>query len=98
MLEAADRATGSAGAARESDAFWAQGVRQILSNAVPRAFSAYGTLSVGSLVDFMVTAATDAKQYVDAQWVAGSFAGQTLKRVVENPAIRLKPDHEKALA
>ena len=97
VLEAADRATSSTGAAKDSEAFWGQSVRQVLSNIVPLLFSGTGTLSIGQIVDFVVTAATEAKQYVDSQWVAGSFAGQTLTRVVENPAVRLAPDLEKAL-
>jgi hypothetical protein len=87
VLEASDHATGSAG--KDSEAFWGQSIRQLLQYAVPLLFAAHGTISVSSVLAFVTTAATRAEQYVDAGFSQSSFAAQTLRKAVDDPAVPL---------
>jgi hypothetical protein len=95
VLAAADAATGNLGAAPEI--FWEHATRKLLNYALPVLYAAHGTVSVASLVAFLVAAATDGKQYVDPAWAATSFAAQTLRKAVDNPALPLPQDELETL-
>ena len=82
-LEAADHATGSTGAS--SDPFWSQSTKQILNYTIPVIYAAYGTVTVGNIIDFVMSAATRPDQYKDKDWARNSYAAQTLRKAVDQP-------------
>jgi hypothetical protein len=87
VLAAADAATGNMGAPPE--AFWEHATRKLLNYALPLIYAAHGTVSVASLVAFLVSAATDGKQYLEPGWAQASYAAQTLRKAVDRPAMPL---------
>jgi hypothetical protein len=54
-------------------------------------------VSVESLIAFIVSAATDAKLYVDEAWAKTSFAAQTMRRAVDRPTVPLPRDELQTL-
>lgn len=87
VLEAADHATGGGG--QGNDPFWAQATRQVLNYTLPVLYSAYGTVTVPSIIDFVMTASTGPHQQYSPhnEWAQQSFAAQSLRRMAENPAV-----------
>ncbi len=92
VLEAADRAMGTTG--QSSEPFWDQAARAYLNHAIPAVHAAWGpgAVSVSSILDFVTTAATKPELYTDAAWVNANYAGQTLRRLVDDPTIAMPPD------
>jgi hypothetical protein len=95
VLAFADAATGNVGAPPEQ--FWESAIRALLQYALPLIYAAHGTVSVASLVAFLVSAATDGKQYVDAAWAQTSFAARTLRKAVDNPVMPLPKEELETL-
>ncbi len=96
VVEAADTASGSA-PGRASDEFWKLGTRQLIGHSVPLLYSAWGKVTIASIIGFVTSAATDGKQYTDRAFNARSFAGQMMDRAVDRPAVALPPDTLRAL-
>jgi len=95
VLEAADMAMGTG--ARESDAFWLQSVRTLLTHSVPLIYAAWGTVSVNSIVDFVTSAAADGNQYLEPGLADRSFAAKTLRKVVDAPCAPLEVSRREEL-
>jgi hypothetical protein len=91
VLEAADHAMGAGG--QPTDPFWPQAVRQVLNYAIPLLYCAHGNVTVGGIIDFVVSAATKPEQYVEAGFMETSFAGQTMRKAMDAPAVAV-PEHE----
>jgi hypothetical protein len=91
IVDAAESASGSA-VGRPSDEFWKAGIRQWVSHTLPLLYSAWGKVTVASIIEFITSAATDGKQYTDRAFNARSFAGRTMARTVDRPAVPLPPD------
>jgi hypothetical protein len=85
VLESADAATGITG--HSSESFWPQAIREALVHCVPLIHSAWGTVTVANIVDFVTSAATKPEQYFDEAWAPGSFAARTLRKAVDAPAV-----------
>jgi hypothetical protein len=96
IIEMANQATGAAGSGSR-DSFWLESIRQLLNHAVPVLYSAYGTVSVTSILDFVTTAATQGELYTNKEWVGAHYAGQTLRRLVDSPTVALPPDTQRAM-
>jgi hypothetical protein len=88
ILDSADHAMGVAG--QTSDPFWPSAVRSLLNYAVPLLYCAWGTVNVNDIVDFVTSAATKPEQYTEPGFIERSFAGQTLRKAVDNPAVRIE--------
>lgn len=71
VLEAARSASPSPG--RSGDAFWEDTTRQILRNAVPVLFAAYGRVTIPEIIEFVRTAPRSAAEMQDSHWQANSF-------------------------
>jgi hypothetical protein len=95
LLEMAANATGTAG--RDSEAFWLESIRELLNHIIPLLYSAYGTVTVSSILDFVTTAATKPELYTDSDWVNAHYAGRTMSRVVKSPVVPLPPDIRDAM-
>jgi TraM recognition site of TraD and TraG len=95
VIEMANQATGATG--RDSDSFWLEFMRQILTHTVHVLYSAYGTVSVTSILDFVTTAAVQGELYTNQEWVEAHYAGQTLRRCVDTPAVPMSPDTQRAM-
>jgi hypothetical protein len=97
VLEAADHATGLTG--QSPDPFWTQATRQWLNHALPVLYSAHGpgAVTVSRILDFITSAGTRPELYVDPEWTRTHYAGQTLRRLVENPALALPADVRDAM-
>jgi hypothetical protein len=90
VLDMAAHATGAGG--KESEAFWADSIKQALNHAIPLLYAAHGTVSVATILAFITSAATDAKLYYDDEWCRSSFAGKTIRRASEAPVVPMPPD------
>lgn len=91
ILSAADHAMNAAGG-RESDPFWSQSIRQVLQYALPLLFSAWGSVTVAQVVDFVTSAAPSAEHYTDPAHSAfqqRSFASRTLRKAANDPAVKM---------
>lgn len=95
IISDADVATGNVGTPGE--AFWLDSAREVMQHTLPLQLCAYGTVSIASLIDFVVSAATKPEQYVDEQWAPNSFAAQTLRRAVDHPSVPLPESELKPL-
>ena len=93
VLEAAQRASPGA-AAKESDSFWLDSIRAFLHHAIPLIYSAYGQVTVKSIVDFITNAATDGARYTDPEFIEKNFTAQTIGLALKNPRIPL-PEAER---
>ena len=91
VLESADHATDAGG--KSSDPFWAQSTRQTLNYTIPVIYAAYGTVTVGSIIDFVMSAATRSEQYANPEWARQSYAAQTLRKAVDDPAVPMADHH-----
>ena len=88
VLEASDHATGSTGKA--SEPFWDLSVKQLLQFGLPLLYAAHGTISIGSVLSFVTTAATTrGEQYLEPAFIASSFAAQTIRKAAADPVVRL---------
>lgn len=87
VIAAADIVTGNVGAPSES--FWIDSIRQLLNYSLPLIYSAWGTVSVASIIDFVVSATAKPEQYSDERFAKTSFAARTLRQAARNPAVRL---------
>jgi len=92
----ADHAAGN-GVAGGGEEFWNHSMRQNLNYIVPAIYIAYGKVTVANIIDFVTTAATDATLYTDTAWVEKSYAGRTLKLMVERPAIPVDQDKQREI-
>jgi hypothetical protein len=92
VLAAADQAMGAAG--KESDDFWRQATQKCLNYCLPLLYSAWGKVSVRSIVDFVTQAATDGKRYLESGFAESNFAGKTLCAARDSPRIPL-PEAER---
>jgi uncharacterized membrane protein YgcG len=88
ILDASDVAAGG-GKGRTSDEFWGQSIRQLLNYCLPLLYAAWGTVSVGTIIEFVVTAATKPEQYVDEASSRTSFAARTMRKAADHPAVAL---------
>jgi hypothetical protein len=95
VLAAADHATGAGGQAK--DEFWPQAIRQVLQYVVPVLYSAWGTVTVAQIIDFVVSAATKGEQYTGPGFQERSFAAKTLRKAVDSPSVRLPDDEQKTI-
>ena len=95
VIEAADYVTGNVGKA--GDPFWPASMRQLLNHAIPVLYSAFGTVTVTSILDFVTTAATKPESYQDSPWITANFAGQAMSRVLSNPAVAMPLDVRDAI-
>lgn len=93
VLEAADHATGAS--SQGNDAFWAQATRQVLNYTLPVLYSAYGSVTVPAIIEFVMTAATrpDQQYHSNNEWARSSYAAQSLRKMAENPAVPLTDMH-----
>ena len=92
----ADHAAGN-GVAGAGEEFWTHTLRQNLNYVVPAIYIAYGKVTVTNIIDFVTTAATEAEQYADPQWIEQSYAGRTLKRMVDSPAMPVEEAKQREL-
>ena len=89
IVESVDLAAGGLGGVSQ-ESFWQEASRALLSYSVTVLHGANGRVSVPDIVAFVNSAATNARQYVDdPDFAASSFAAQTLRKAVDNPAVRL---------
>lgn len=95
VLESADQTTGTTGAA--SDPFWPQSTRQVLGHAIPVLYAAHGKVTVAGIIDFVVSAATKADQYIDQEWANDSFAARTLRKAADDPVFPMEQRTERAM-
>jgi hypothetical protein len=95
VLEAADHTTGAGGVS--SDPFWAQATRQVLNYTIPLLYCAHGAVTVGSIIDFVVSAAPKAAQYSDDDWCKTSLAARTLRRAAENAVVPMDRHGQRAM-
>jgi uncharacterized membrane protein YgcG len=93
VLEAAERASGRTGGG-SSDSFWEDAKRQVIRYCVLALYAAYGRVSISAILDFVMSAATSPDQYGDAAWSARSFAATTLRKAVDDPAVRIDDPHQ----
>lgn len=91
IVEAVDLAAGGLGGASQ-EAFWRDATRSMIAYCVPVLHAAIGRVTVANIVAFVNSAATDAKQYLDPDFAASSFAARTLRKAVDHPAVRLPKD------
>jgi len=96
ILEFIDNAVGSGGG-KSSEPFWDQAARLALNHIVPLLYSANGRINVADIISFVVSVATKPEQYTDPTFIANSFAGQTMRKAVDNPAVRIEEDELKRL-
>jgi hypothetical protein len=95
VLDMAAHATGSS--RKESEPFWVESIKMALHHAIPVLYSAYGTVSVATILDFITSAATDSRLYFDEEWCEASFAGKTMVRVTKTPTVPMPPDTLRAM-
>jgi len=88
ILDSADAAMGVAG--QTNDPFWPSAIRAALGYSVPLIFCAFGVVNISDVIDFVTSAATKAEQYTEPAFIERSFAGQTLRKAVDNPAVRIE--------
>lgn len=91
VLEAADQATGKTNTS--SDSFWPQSTEQVLKYVIPVIYAAQGSVTVANIIDFVTTAAPDARLYGDPGWAANSYAARTLRAAVDRPVIEIRDSH-----
>ena len=96
VLAAADRVSPGAGA-KDPEPFWEQAIRQVLNYSIPLLYSAWGTVTVASVIDFVTSAATDGKQYLDAKFVQWSFAARTIRQVIDAPKVPIADGYQQTL-
>ena len=98
VLAAADMATGNLGA--PSEVFWEHAIRKLLNYALPLLYAAHGTVSVASLIAFLVSAATDGGAVISTrpgprdELCAGVV---TVRKAADAPAIPLPKDELETL-
>lgn len=85
VLEAARRTAPSPGGS--GDAFWQDAVRQLLSYAIPVIYAADGTVSVSSIIAFVLAAATTSEQLADKEFQKSNLAYQTLFKAATKPKV-----------
>jgi hypothetical protein len=95
ILEFVDNAMGTGG--KSSEPFWDQASRLALNHIVPLVFSAWGKVTIADIVTFVVSVATKPDQYIDPSFIAQSFAAQTMRKAVDDPAVRLDDAEMKRL-
>ena len=83
VLEAARRTTPSP--ASTGDVFWQDATRQLLRNTIPVLYAADGTVSVTSIVRFVLAAPTSSEQLADPEFKAENLTYQTLLRAATAP-------------
>lgn len=71
VLEAARSASPTAG--KSGDAFWEDTTRQMLRNAVPVLFAAYGRVTIPDIIEFVRSAPRSPDEMQDRHWQASSF-------------------------
>jgi hypothetical protein len=89
VLEAARRTTPTPGGT--GDVFWQDATRQLLSYAIPPLYAANGTVSVSSIIAFVLAAATSPEQLADEEFQQTNLAYQTLFRAATNPKVPIAP-------
>jgi hypothetical protein len=85
VLEAARRTASSQGST--GDVFWQDATRQLLSYAIPVLYAADGTVSVSSIIAFVLAAATSPEQLADPAFQESNLAYQTLFRAATAPKV-----------
>ena len=96
VLEAARRTTPSPGGA--SDAFWQDATRQLLNYAIPVIYAADGTVSVSSIIAFVLAAATTEEQLANEEFQQSNLAYQTLFRAATKPKVPIEKNMLDAIA
>jgi hypothetical protein len=95
VLEAADNAMGAGG--KSPEPFWDQSARQRLNYTLPLLYSAYGRVSVSDIVTFAASAAEKPEDYKDPAIIERSFAAQTMRKAVNEPAVKMPEAELKTL-
>jgi len=90
ILKAADLAAGQ-GQGKEGEAFWVKTTRECLLNAITVLYSALGTVTIESIVQFVTTMPTAAPKPEDAGKPVINYALDRLNRCKEKPVYKLPP-------
>jgi uncharacterized membrane protein YgcG len=96
VLEAARRVTPSPGGS--GDVFWQDATRQLLSYAIPALYAADGTVSVSSIIAFVLAAPTSPEQFDNEEFQRSNLTYQTLFRAATQPKIPIEKNTLDAIA
>ncbi|CAN7771439.1 hypothetical protein LJR039_007565 [Pseudorhodoferax sp. LjRoot39] len=89
VLEASDIAAGS-GEGASSERFWEDATRQILNYTIPLIYVAWGQVTISSIIDFVMSAATTPELWNNQDWLERSFAANTFRRATNAPAVHVQ--------
>jgi hypothetical protein len=96
VLDDARKAQGKSGS--DDSPFWDESITQILQHSIPVLYSAYGTVTVESILDFAVNAPENAERWkAAAQDVASNCAALALRTMSDAPLKPLPPPERKRL-
>ncbi len=96
VLDDARKAQGKSGS--DDSPFWDESITQLLQHAIPVLYSAYGTVTVESILDFAVNAPETAEKWkAVAQDVGSNSTAVALRTMSAEPAKPLPPEARKRL-
>jgi hypothetical protein len=90
ILEAAKK-TNPTATHRSGEAFWDDAARKLLRYTILPLYAANGTLSIGDIIRFLVTAPQSSGDVTDAEWQKRSFMFGVMDAAMRSPRVSMPP-------
>ena len=91
LMNVLDVANGDAVESAGKEKFWNNTNRQLISHSIDMLYSAYGTISIMDLMEFVSSAAQSVDEGASEAWNATSFHSQTCNKAMNDPFEPLDP-------